>query len=72
MDSVYLDPVLSDSERREHLLPRTALRLFATPGSKALVEFARDMIKRAFGGLDPETAQFQIPVAEIRGAARRA
>ena len=30
--------------------------------SLALVEFAREMIREAFGGRDPETAQFDIPV----------
>ena len=64
MDSVYLDRVTSDDERRAQLFHGQLFVYSATPGSKAFVQLARDMIKRAFGSLEPETAQFRMPVEE--------
>jgi hypothetical protein len=37
----------------------------ATPSSTKLIEFARELIEEAFGGRDPETAQFDMPVEEF-------
>jgi len=64
MDSVYLDAVISDDERRGRMYRGQIFVYSPTPGSKALIQLARDMVKRAFGSLDPETAQFHMPVEE--------
>ena len=64
MDSVYLDRVTSDDERRAQLFRGQIFVYSPTPGSTAFVQLARDMIKRAFGSLEPETAQFRMPVEE--------
>lgn len=37
----------------------------ATPTSTKLVEFARELIEEAFGGRDPQTAQYDMPVEEF-------
>ena len=64
MDSVYIDPQITDDQRREALYRGQLLVYSATPSSKALVEFARGMLREAFGFLDPETAQYHMPVEE--------
>ena len=64
MDSVYLDAAISDDERRGHVFRGQIFVYSPTPASMALVQLARDMIRRSFGSLDPETAQFRMPVEE--------
>ncbi len=64
MDSVYVDPALDDDRRRTVLFEGQLVVHSAVPGSLALVEHARDMIRGAFGDRDPETAQFEMPVDE--------
>ena len=62
MDSVYIDPLMTDDQRREALYRGQLLVYSATPSSKALVDFTRGMLHEAFGSLDPETAQYHMPV----------
>jgi hypothetical protein len=62
MNSVFFDAPFSDEERRKALY---AGQLFAyTPraSAQALVDFARSLVVEAFGDLDPQTAQYQMPV----------
>jgi len=69
-EAVYYDAALSDDERRERLYAGQLFVYSPTPTSKAFVEFARDLCEGAFRPLDPETAQFHLPVeryAEILG-----
>lgn len=64
MGSVYLDPPFSDEARRERLYQGELLVFSPRPSVVALRDFARTMIVEAFGGLDPLSAQFQLPVEE--------
>jgi hypothetical protein len=62
MNSVYIDAPMTDDERREALYQGQLLVYSPTPSSNALVEFARGMLREAFGSLEPETAQYHMPV----------
>jgi hypothetical protein len=62
MTSVHHDSTLTDDERREALYRGD---IFLTSPERAVVElceFARQLVEEAFSGLDPETAQAQLPV----------
>jgi hypothetical protein len=70
MDTVYFDAVMPDEQRRAELYRGQLFVLSQTKATIALVEFAKGMIVEAFGGLDPEIAQRQMPVekyAELLG-----
>src|ERR1700682_3479009 len=62
MNSIIIDAALGDDKRRELLYRGQLLVYSPTPSSLALVEFARNMAEEAFHPLDPETAQFHLPV----------
>jgi hypothetical protein len=62
VDSVFLDPPYTDDERRTQLYAGQLLVFSPRPSVNALRDFARTMIERAFGGLDPIRAQFELPV----------
>jgi hypothetical protein len=64
MNTVYFDPQFTDDVRREKLYDGQLLVYSATPSSVALVELARTLIGETFGSLDPETAQYHLPVEE--------
>ena len=64
MNSIYIDAPMTDDARREALFRGQLLVYSATPKSNALVEFARGMLCEAFGSLDPEAAQYHMPVEE--------
>lgn len=54
-----------DDERRRRELYSGSIYVFApTATTLAYCEFARSMIAEAFRGLDPETAQYEIPIEE--------
>ena len=55
MAAVYFDPEFTDDERRRRLYAGDIIILSATPASKALVAFAREMLDTAFEGRDPRT-----------------
>ncbi len=64
MDSVFLDPSVTDDQRRAGLYAGQLYLLSPTPASLALVAVADDLIREAFGERDPEQAQFDMPVEE--------
>jgi hypothetical protein len=64
MNSVFFDPVMNDDERRSLLYAGQLFVYSPRASSLALVEFAREMLKGAFGSLDPETAQYHMSVEE--------
>lgn len=69
-NSIFFDSRLSDDERRQALYDGQLFVYSSLPSVRRLVEFARGMIVDAFAPLDPETAQFQMPVeayAELLG-----
>jgi hypothetical protein len=64
MHTVYFDSPLDDAARRAELYAGQLFVFSPRPASIALCEFAREMIEAAFGGLDPRTAQYEMPVEE--------
>ena len=62
MHTIYFDKRISDEARRQQLYGGQLFVYSATPGSEKLVELARELIAQAFGPLDPETAQYHLPV----------
>jgi hypothetical protein len=65
MNTVYFNSDVSDEIRRELLYSGQLFAFSPTPSSLALVAFARELIAKAFGPLDPETAQHQMPVEQF-------
>jgi hypothetical protein len=65
MTTVRFNPDITDEDRRGLLYRGQVLVYSASPESLALVEHARDLIAEAFGTLDPQTAQYEMPVEEF-------
>jgi hypothetical protein len=61
MNTIYFDSAMSDENRRKHLYEGQLFVFSPLSSSIALCEFAREMIKEAFGRLDPTIAQFELP-----------
>jgi hypothetical protein len=64
MNTMYFDSGLPDQDRRQQLYEGQLFVYSPTPRSLALVELARRLITAAFGQLDPETAQYHMPVEQ--------
>ena len=64
MNTLFLDAVVSDDQRRTQLYDGQLFVYSTTPSSRLLVDLARGMIREAFGSLDPETAQYQMSVEQ--------
>lgn len=62
MNSIIIDAPISEEKKRELLYRGQLLVYSPTASSLALVDFARKMVEAAFHPLDPETAQFHMPV----------
>jgi len=62
MTTIHYDSTLSDDERRARLYAGDLFVYGPTDSSRKLVELAREMVAGAFGSLDPEHAQFHMPV----------
>jgi len=70
MTTVYYDPPFDDEARRNHLYEGDLIVLSPTKSTLAFCQFAKELVKEAFAPLDPETAQYHLPVekyAEILG-----
>ncbi|MFJ2028478.1 phytanoyl-CoA dioxygenase family protein [Streptosporangium sp. NPDC087985] len=65
MTITYSNPGFSDDERRSHLYDGQVFLYPARPESRALIEFAQELIRKAFGALDPETAQHDLSVQKF-------
>ncbi|MFF2107806.1 phytanoyl-CoA dioxygenase family protein [Rhodococcus koreensis] len=65
MTTVLANPDVTDNERRERLYQGQVLVYPASEASIALVEHARTMIEKAFGALDPQTAQHEMAVEDF-------
>jgi hypothetical protein len=61
MSVVRIDPRLSDEERRRRLYDGEIHLLAASPASRALCDFAREMVEAAFPG-DPRRVHERMPV----------
>lgn len=62
MNALYVDPTVSDETRRKYLFDGQLLVYSPRPSSLALIEWARELIREAFGTLDPLTAQHEVSV----------
>ncbi|MEU8244851.1 hypothetical protein [Nonomuraea sp. NPDC048916] len=65
MTAVLSNSRVSDETRRELLFQGDLFVYSPSPASAELVGFARELIADAFGGLDPETAQHEMPVEDF-------
>jgi hypothetical protein len=64
MNAVLFDAKLSDDARRERLYQGQLVVFSPRPSALALVAFAREMIREAFGPFDPLTAQDHLAVED--------
>ena len=64
MTTVYSNSAIDDDARRGLLYAGDLFVYSATPSSLALVRLAQGLIEDAFGGRNPETAQFDMPVED--------
>jgi hypothetical protein len=62
--TIYFDANVSDDVRRNELYDGQLFTYSPTSSSTELVRFARQLIADAFDGLDPETAQYHMPVEQ--------
>jgi hypothetical protein len=62
MTAVYVDPAFDDGARRRELFGGGILVTSPTAATEAFCAFTRELVEEAFGGLDPESAQHQLPV----------
>jgi hypothetical protein len=60
--AIHVDSPLDDQSRRECLYDGDLFVYSARPSTRALVDFAADMVEEAFGSLEPETAQYEMAV----------
>jgi len=62
MNTLLFDASLDEALRRKQLYEGQLFVYSPTQNSLALVQLARELIQDAFGPMDPETAQFDMPV----------
>ena len=64
MNTVYIDPKITDDVRRQSLFDGQLVVLSPTKSTLAFCDFARGLIEEAFAPHEPQTAQFKLPVTE--------
>lgn len=64
MNTIYFDSAVDDDVRRQRLYDGQLFVFSPRPSSIALCNHAREMIEEAFGSLDPQEAQYSLPVEE--------
>ncbi len=62
--TVYVDSTAPEDFRRQRLYAGDIFVFSPRKASLALCEFAREMIEKAFGFMDPRTAQYEMPVEQ--------
>ncbi len=67
MTTVFIDDVKNDFQRRARLYAGDLCVHAPCALSLELCDFARQLIAEAFRGMDPEFAQFQLPVEQYAG-----
>ncbi len=65
MSTIYFDTHLGDEERRRRLYAGDVFVCSPRPSTRALTEFARELIEEAFHPLDPQHAQDSLPVEKF-------
>jgi hypothetical protein len=64
MNTVYVDRDVNDDIRRRRLYAGQLFVISPRPTTIALCEFAKSMIREAFGSVDPLEAQYNMPVEQ--------
>lgn len=64
MHTIHFDSSHSDDTRRKMLYEGQLFVFSPRPTSLALCDFAREMIEEAFDGIDPQMAQYEMPVEQ--------
>jgi hypothetical protein len=64
MNTIMIDSAVPDDQRRGQIYDGQLFVCSASPGSRALVEHARRMVRDTFGDLDPELAQYHMPAEQ--------
>lgn len=64
MNTVYVDSDVNDAGRRQRLYSGQLFVISPRPATIALCEFAKSMIREAFGSVDPLAAQYEMPVEQ--------
>jgi hypothetical protein len=64
MHTIFVDSPLDDDARRERLYDGDLFLFSPRPSTAALCDHGKQLALDAFGGLDPETAQYEMPVEE--------
>ncbi|ROO82730.1 hypothetical protein EDD29_0213 [Actinocorallia herbida] len=67
MTAIFTDSGIGDEERRRLLYSGELFTYGPTPASAELAAFARELVAEAFGGRDPEHAQFVMEVEDFAG-----
>src|ERR1700751_6213996 len=62
---IHVDSLVDDERRRSALYNGDLFVYSPRRSAVALIEFASEMICKGFRGLDPTTAQFEMPVEEF-------
>ena len=62
MNTVYFDAQLTDDARRNGLYEGDLFVYGPKPAMLRLINHARQMIEGAFNGIDPQKAQYHMPV----------
>lgn len=65
MSAVYIDAAMGDDERRAHLYAGDLFLFSPTPGTRALVALAQEMLERTFAPLDPRTLHHHRTAEEV-------
>ncbi|QKV17931.1 hypothetical protein [Oricola thermophila] len=65
MLAVHFDPAATDEDRRSKLYDGDIVILSPTPGSKALIELAREMLEEAFKPHDPRYVDQHMTAEEV-------
>lgn len=65
MPAILFDPKSSDADRRQALYAGDTIMLSPKNASIKLCEFAWELIQDAFDPIDPEQAQFELPVEKF-------
>jgi hypothetical protein len=63
--AILFDPAISEQDRRRALYAGDTVMLSPVKSSKALCEFAWELIEEAFAPIDPARAQFEMPVEQF-------
>jgi hypothetical protein len=62
MNTVYFDSKMSDTDRRKGLYDGDLFVYSPRPAMLKLIHHARSLIEKAFGNIDPQKAQYEMPV----------